>query len=310
MNRVLILWLFFLTNTGYAQSWKPLAPLSKPRTSFGFVQCNGYFYAIGGEGITNSSENPAYLKSIEVYNPATNEWYEKNDLPIAISFPGVTNFNNEIYLFGGQTINFKRVGHYFNYDSGSDKWLIIGELPVGYNPIGTPNIITSDSCVFLLTSKSIFIYKPHNNSWDSLALNSPLPILSTIVVRNDTLFSFGGGDWGMETSSVLYFDSNEKCWKNYGEIPYHAAEISSVLVSDDVFILGGCTKEKKLLRHFFMLSKKEMKWFPLESMPELLHFPSVIAFDDTIYLCGGTQTLYRYNGHSKNFYAFKIPHSN
>jgi len=86
-------------------------------TSYG-----GKIYVFGG-----SRENGVYLRSAEVYNPSTDAWTRLPDMKYGRGTPGVTVFNNQIYLFGGIDSRPVNTVEVFDPDAGTNgEWR---ELP-------------------------------------------------------------------------------------------------------------------------------------------------------------------------------------
>lgn len=72
-----------------------------PTTWLGHAACvlNGKIYVISGYPITNSPR----LKTLEEYNPQSDTWAKKTDLPVdnAIFRFGTRVYKNKIYTLGG-----------------------------------------------------------------------------------------------------------------------------------------------------------------------------------------------------------------
>src|SRR2546423_13612252 len=115
-------------------SWKTLAPMPTGRHHFGFVECNGLLYAIGGY-------NADALKKVEAYNSATNIWETKADMPTARGYLVVCVVSNKIYAIGGisggdlNRITYENVTE--EYDPAVDKWTVKSPPPISqaFNPV-------------------------------------------------------------------------------------------------------------------------------------------------------------------------------
>jgi N-acetylneuraminic acid mutarotase len=58
------------------------------------VAVNNKIYAIGGS-------NVSYLATNEEYDPATDTWTQKGNIPIDVMSPAAVAVDNRIYLMGG-----------------------------------------------------------------------------------------------------------------------------------------------------------------------------------------------------------------
>ena len=101
----------------WSNSWEVVAPLKTPKTNVGVGTVNNLVYVVGG---TTSKEHVpdenVQLKTVECYNPRTNQWEEMPSKHHYCTCPGVAVLNNCLYAVGG-------------YDGG--QWLAVAEC---FNP--------------------------------------------------------------------------------------------------------------------------------------------------------------------------------
>jgi len=94
---------------------------------------NGKVYAFGG--YVDTTYHP--IKRVDEYNPATNTWTRKNDMPVALTHAGVATDGTYIYLAGGYPgtgTNGTQVfatTNVWRYDPAHDSWLAMSGLPSG-----------------------------------------------------------------------------------------------------------------------------------------------------------------------------------
>lgn len=117
-------------------TWKALAPLPTKRGSPVAEMVNGKIYVIGGASVHPGSKLTAIhprwphrsLGTNEAYDPSTNSWEKRADMPTARNHAAIGVVNNKIYVIGG------RVGAAFmttpasatdlveEYDPAIDQW--------------------------------------------------------------------------------------------------------------------------------------------------------------------------------------------
>ena len=102
--------------------WNRLNDMTVRRLSLGIAAVNGKIYMMGGEGIPVKTDEPNYLDIVEEYDPASDEWKNKNNMPLPLSCFITATVNNKIYVIGGQTTSFKDTNLVFEYDPLQDTW--------------------------------------------------------------------------------------------------------------------------------------------------------------------------------------------
>ncbi len=116
---------------------------------------NGKIFFIGGYTYNESTSTSTYYKTVTEYDPSSDMWFTKQDMPMFKSGYKLIEVNNKIYLIGGSQID------------------------VNGN--------------FISASSTVDIYNPIDNSWTQIAAsNNPSGINQTSVVMNDTIFFLGG----------------------------------------------------------------------------------------------------------------------
>ena len=78
---------------------------------------NGKIYAIGG--ITASDK---VVSTVEEYNPATDKWEKKSDMPTARAMLSTSVVNGKIYAIGGIMASDKVVSTVEEYNPATDIW--------------------------------------------------------------------------------------------------------------------------------------------------------------------------------------------
>jgi N-acetylneuraminic acid mutarotase len=120
-------------------SWSTMAPIPTLRNNPAIVTKDSLIYVIGGAGSEKSIWTT--IATVECYNPKTDEWTTKADLPFALFKPGAVVVNNKIIVLGGQDPSGKSVSSVLIYDIESDSWEKTTPLPqincfAGYATVG------------------------------------------------------------------------------------------------------------------------------------------------------------------------------
>lgn len=120
-------------------------------------QYNGKLYLFGGSGYGESNTLTIYLNDLWVYDPATNNWTwikgSKTQVPTDSGSPGGRHYasiweqDENIYVFGGETITGARMSDLWKYNAVANTWqLIKGTTTANQNgTYGTINTEASDN---------------------------------------------------------------------------------------------------------------------------------------------------------------------
>jgi len=115
--------------TPTAPDWTPVADMPKAADHLGHAVVNGQVYAIGGEHDHGNS----YIQHDDVfsYDPAANAWTRRASMPTASShFEGnVVEYQNKLYVFGGQIIAQQLTNEVRSYDPSTNTWTRHTNMP-------------------------------------------------------------------------------------------------------------------------------------------------------------------------------------
>jgi N-acetylneuraminic acid mutarotase len=186
---------------------------------------NGKLYLSGGyDGSTASSDVGFTRRTLFVYDPATNIWFQKKMMPFG-SASGVTGvIDGRLYVLTGvkyecQTCPTVNTRSLFRYDPASDTWKKLASAP---NPhvSGVGGVINRKFYVagggrLEQPTRRLDVYDPATDSWSSRA---PMPTArdpgSTGAVVGGKLYLTGGG-----SSVVEAYDPATNTWSRGTDAP-------------------------------------------------------------------------------------------
>lgn len=228
MRPVFVLY-FFITTLLFsvnlqAQSWtqKPDIPTGRMR-AISFM-LNGRVYVAGGN----------YLNDVWVYDPASNSWAQKNNLPGASSRTGGISFviNGKAYIGLGADYNsndFRK--DLWEYDAVGDAWTQKKDFPdIGRE--GAACFVVNNKAYVVGGSETqrfgtVWEYDPANDAWTKKA-NYP-----AVVVTDAQAFTIGnkgyvtGGDATISsviTKKTYAYEPSTNMWTNKAEYPGQARQ--------------------------------------------------------------------------------------
>lgn len=101
-----------------------------PTERFGLAFCtaNGKIYAIGGANKEMGQNDYVGLSIVEEYDPATDTWIRKADMPTARYALSAVSINGKIYAIGGRERSVD-LDTLEEYDPETDKWTKKTDMP-------------------------------------------------------------------------------------------------------------------------------------------------------------------------------------
>lgn len=116
-------------------TWAKAKNMNHARSGAAVSVVDGKIYVMGGTGWPQIPNHPGpFLSSIEVYNPKTNRWTEKTEMPAPKSGHSASVIDGKIYVIGG---GFRGNGRYMYlstveiYDPETDRWTQEPDMPIG-----------------------------------------------------------------------------------------------------------------------------------------------------------------------------------
>lgn len=137
-----------------ANKWTKKADMLTPRAFFSAITFNNKIYCFGGLAkagpmVNGMNKEEVYLSSVEEYDPVTNKWTKKADMPTGRAGLSTSVVNGFIYALGGQIASGEKVyltekpislSIVEKYDPITDKWTKISDMPTARYAISTAEV--------------------------------------------------------------------------------------------------------------------------------------------------------------------------
>ena len=239
-----------LTSFGFSQEglWGTKSPMPTPRVLGSANEVNGIIYVIGGTDDPSLSSLIG-LPTVEAYDPVTDSWTKKVDMPTPRQGLTACSLNGKIYAIGGQRKNYS---DYLNimeeYDPLTDTWTTKTPMPgerdlLNAGAVGNKIYVIGGmgtQPVKMTPLASVIAYDPVTDTWEEKAPMSIAKCAMGIVVYNDKIYAFGGAEgWGPLVSIVEEYDSATDTWTTKNDIPTKRWFLSSCIVNGKIYTLGG-----------------------------------------------------------------------
>ena len=117
-------------------TWVKARDMNHARSSAAISVVDGKIYVMGGTGWPQMPNHPGpFLSSVEVFNPKTNQWSEKGEMPAAKSGHTASVVNRKIYVIGGffrgQGLDMKDFKTIEVYYPEAGRWIQKPDMSVG-----------------------------------------------------------------------------------------------------------------------------------------------------------------------------------
>ena len=255
-------------------TWERKADMPTARAGVSTLVVDGKIYAIGGGKGKKSQVGAGWVHSgkllptIEMYDPVTDTWTQKADLPVPrCSSNSTCIVDGKIYIIGGVAANRKqgRLDSVDVYDPATDTWteaksmnharagasvsVVNGKIYV-MGGVGWPQIPNHPG-PFL---SSVEVFDPETNHWKEIA-EMPTPKgFHTASVIDGKIYVIGGGFRGNDQfeylSTVEVYDPETDRWTQEPDMPIgkwgHRAEV----INENIYIFGGSSA---VFRHLTMI---------------------------------------------------------
>jgi len=228
------------------------ARLPVPRSIYGGgdMALDGKLYAIGGIDWVNLGGGDWQMiphARMDVYDPQSDTWELKANLPIPIGGKAVCSLNDKLYVTGGVSADQVLLNSLLCYDPGTDQWTELSgmETPrlfhVSVALDGKIYVISgSNSEIMTATTNTCEVYDPDLDQWTSIA---PLPGPSNFgaaCVVDGEIYVFGGSPTGPANPSrrVYKYDPEMDTWIEIDYMKTPSKEHVLVPIGRTIYMFG------------------------------------------------------------------------
>jgi hypothetical protein len=146
-----------------ANQWRADAPMPTARALLTAVTIDvagsPKVLALGGYGSTHVPD-AGFFRTNEVYDPASNTWTVRAELPTPVASAAAVAFDGGIFTFGGTNVN-RSINAVNRYDPVTDRWTSRAPLPA-------PAIVRAEVVgrkIYVFAISEIWVYTPDNDIW-------------------------------------------------------------------------------------------------------------------------------------------------
>ena len=236
-------------------TWQRVADMPTPRQVPKAAVVNGTIYVFGGFHGEINDLQWKYPVNVEAYNPRTDTWIQKQDMPVPRVIFDVGVVDGKIYVIGGTTLlRGERINRVDVYNPATDTWVKGPEMPTPRSYLGVAAVGNR-------------IYAIGGRGWPAVNLGPDLTVIEeydstsrqwrqksdmldarlyfgTAVVR-DSIYLIGGlisrgvGVASEDLASVNVYDPQKDAWSDIPSMPIPFAVQGAAAVNGRIYVLGG-----------------------------------------------------------------------
>ena len=235
-------------------SWQRLTDMPTPRLSSEAAVVDGKIYVVGGfSWIGIPGVDIKMLNVVEVYDPQTDTWSRKQDMPTPRRYFGTGVVAGKIYAIGGENVfeEPQRLNQMEVYNPVNGTWTKRAKMPTRRDDVKAA--VVRDT-IYVIGGAgwprvgwgpvlaTIEAYQPKTNHWRK---KSDMPNLiagfSTVIV-DDKIYLIGGhGGVGFEEylKRVEVYDPETERWDESPPMPAGNSPFGAEAVNGKIYILGS-----------------------------------------------------------------------
>ena len=257
--------------------WTQKADMPTIRSDFSTCVVDGKIFVIGGSLQLEMDEyGDQSLSTVEMYDPETDAWAGKANMPTVRSNVSVSVVDGKIYAIGGSKMKKIQVPRGFRtgseelptvemYDPATDTWTQKADMPT---PRKTKTCVV-DSKIYAIGGwstaneqsqlETVEVYDPATDTWAKAQSMNHARCSAAISVMNGEIYAVGGIGWPPNydqsgrylsspyLSNVEVFNPKTNQWQERTEMSVPKAAHSTSVIDGKIYVMGGYfVKDKKL----------------------------------------------------------------
>jgi N-acetylneuraminic acid mutarotase len=209
---------------------------------------DGIIYAIGGCEVAPGVDRD--VSTVEAYDPATDIWTRKADMPTARTSPGIAVVDGRIYVIGGVR-NTKILSAVEAYDPATETWTKKADMPTARSHIG---VCVVDGRIYVsggLTKwglptgnlgnvPTVEVYDPSTDTWtqaSDMPRNRSGHSASMVAGK---MYIIGGGEPPLPLpDTVDVYDPTTDTWTMAANFPTPRGTHAAAVMDGRIYVIGG-----------------------------------------------------------------------
>ena len=300
--------------------WTQKTDMPTVRSDFSTCVVDGKIFVIGGSLRLKMDEyGDQSLSTVEMYDPETDTWEGKANMPTVRSNVSVSVVDGKIYAIGGSKLKKYQVPRGFGteseelptvemYDPATDTWTQKTDMPT---PRKTKTCVV-DGKIYAIGGWSpnseqskleiVEVYDPTTDTWAKAQSMNHARCSAAISVVNGEIYAIGGIGWppnrdpsgrylsSRYLSNVEVFNPKTNQWREKTEMSVPKAAHSTSVIDGKIYVMGGYFQEdrtSKILSAIEIYDPATDRWTQESDMLIGKSGHSTEVVDGQIYIFGG-----------------------
>lgn len=294
---------FFGLCAGEAECmWSARSPMPIATRGHASAVYKNKIYIFGGASDVQA-DNPDVTEYTDVfaYDIETNQWEQKQPMPIGLYDLTAHTIGGKIYIFGGYG-NGGFINSVMEFDPENNSWLQKSPMPTYRYTFMSAEV---EGKVYVIGGQGtidngpwesgkpwedknhVEIYDPETNSWSN-GNSAPIEISGgTSCTMSDDIYIFGGYIDGKSTSDTYVYNVTNDLWTKRTPSLLARNGHTCVSVGSDFYLMGGRNSQSSLLDSVEMYSFEKDIWRQVSYLPTARYWLSSNAVGSYIYTLGG-----------------------
>lgn len=258
--------------TPVPEIWTRLADMPTSRGEVAVAEVGGKIYVMGGFG--------AGATAMEEYDPATNTWQKKAQIPRGVDHPAAGR-DGQVYLIGGLDGRWGPVDNVWAYDPKEDSWTAKARMPTARGALAA---VVLDGKIYAMGGRNALqnlganqVYDPATDSWQT---RSDLP-----AARDHLAAAAIGSRIYATDGRLLSFSRNLPVTEEYDPVSDRWTEQTPL--SKGVCTCLAGKPRKAPLRRMRAYDPSSGQWSTAADMPTARHGIGAVALGNRIYVMAG-----------------------
>jgi N-acetylneuraminic acid mutarotase len=259
-------------------TWTQAADCPQPRFEAMGLGVNGQLLVMGGF----VSESLAVTSRVDVFDPDSNVWSQRQDLPGAETHAAAVAKDGTVYVaagFRGPIETWVTSSEFWAYDFANDVWNALPSLPAPRSALSLTNVGNTFFAIGGLAADGDSD-SPENTYWSiddgqwtaAPDLPNPRNHLGGAAVQGQVYIVGGRHSWdetGGNQSALHQFDPNSSRWTTLTDIPQGRSEIAASTFStgDRLVVIGGSVKGARPSSDVWVYDPGTDQWAALPPLP-------------------------------------------